>query len=316
MSEILNLSQLAKHFSDEAAAWQLLERLRWPDGPVCPHCGVVGTAYYLAPLSGERKTSTGKTSYRRVWKCADCRKQFSVLVSTIFEDTKIPLSKWLMAIHLMCAGKNGVAAFELHRQLGITAKSAWHMGHRIRMAMARPPLVDKLAGVVEMDETYIGGSAKFAHGNRIPKKVAVVTLVERNGEARSQVMHTVNRENIKQVLTDHVERDAVLNTDGFPAYREPGQDFARHDVVNHADGEYVRGEAFTNSVEGYFSQLKRSVDGTHHHVSERHLDKYLAEFDMRYSTRKLKDGERTERAIRQTVGKRLRYQEPVGDKSS
>lgn len=149
MAEIVNISQLAKHFSDEAEAWKLVERIRWPNGPVCPHCGVVDEAYYLAPKGGQRTTRTGKVSYRRLWKCAACRKQFSVLVGTIFEDSRVPLSKWLLAVHMMAANKNGVAAYELHRTLGVTHKTAWFMAHRIRYAMARPPLVDKLQGTVE-----------------------------------------------------------------------------------------------------------------------------------------------------------------------
>lgn len=188
----LNLSTIAKHFSSEEAAYELIESIRWPNGPICPHCGSVDHAYYLTPKNGYRTTSTGRTTYRRVWKCADCREQFSVLVGTIFEDSKLPLSKWLLAIHLSCQGKNGVSAHELHRTLGITYKSAWFMAHRIRYAMERPPLVDKLQGIVEADETYIGGKAKGKRGRGAANKTPVVTLVERDGEARSRVMEHVH----------------------------------------------------------------------------------------------------------------------------
>lgn len=311
MAEIKDISQLAKHFSDEAEAWKLVERIRWPEGPICPHCGTIGHAYFLAPKDGPRKTRTGKESARRVWKCGACRKQFSVLVGTIFEDSRIPLSKWLMAIHMICADKNGVAAFELHRTLGITHKSAWFMAHRIRYAMARPPLVDKLQGFVEADETYIGGKARGKRGRGAANKTPVVTLVERDGEARSQVMHTVTGENVGKVLREHMAPDATLYTDELNVYTKPGKEFAAHETVAHGQKEYSRGDVHINAAEGYFSQLKRSIDGTHHHVSERHLDRYLAEFDYRYSTRKLKDGERTEMAIRKAAGKRLRYDEPV-----
>jgi transposase-like protein len=174
----LTLSKISDHFSDEAEAYGLVERIRWPNGPVCPHCGSMH-AYYLQSKNGQRRTRTGNVTYRRLWKCADCRKQFSVLVGTIFEDSKIPLSKWLLAVHMMTSGKNGVSAHELHRDLGITYKSAWFMAHRIRYAMERPPLVDKLRGTVEADETYVGGRARGKRGRGAANKTPVLTLVER-----------------------------------------------------------------------------------------------------------------------------------------
>jgi len=159
----LTLSTIAKQYHDEAEAYKLIESLRWSNGPVCPHCGSINHAYFLTPKAGARKTRTGAASARRVWKCGDCRKQFSVLVGTIFEDSKIPLSKWLLAIHQLCSDKNGTAAHELHRTLGITQKSAWFMAHRIRYAMERDPLAGMLQGTVEVDETYWGGEAKNMH---------------------------------------------------------------------------------------------------------------------------------------------------------
>jgi transposase-like protein len=312
MSEVKNLSQLAKGFSDEDEAYRLMERIRWPGGRVvCPHCGVVGKAYYLEPKDGHRTTRTGKTTHRRVWKCAECRQQFSVLVGTIFEDSRVPLSKWLLAVHMMCADKNGVAAYELHRTLGVAYRTAWFMAHRIREAMKLPPLVDKLAGTVEADETYIGGKAKGKRGRGALNKVPVVTLVERDGEARSQAMHAVTSANIDAVLSEQVDEQATIFTDELNVYTTPGKKFAAHETVAHGKGEYSRGEVHINTAEGYFSQLKRSIDGTHHHVSERHLPRYLAEFDYRYSTRKMKDGVRTEQTIRRAAGKRLRYQVTV-----
>ncbi|HLX57948.1 MAG TPA: IS1595 family transposase [Ktedonobacteraceae bacterium] len=313
----LNLSTIAKHFSSEEAAYELIESIRWPAGPICPHCGSVDHAYFLTPENGYRTTSTGKVSYRRVWKCADCRQQFSVLVGTIFEDSKIPLSKWLLAIHLLCQGKNGVSAHELHRTLKITYKSAWFMAHRIRYAMERQPLAgmlatdDQLTGIVEADETYIGGKARGKRGRGAANKTPVVTLVERNGEARSQVMEHVTGKNIKQTLEVQVSKDALLMTDELNVYTEAGKSFASHETVEHGKGEYVRGKAHINTAEGYFSQLKRSIDGTHHHVSAHHLHRYLGEFDYRYNTRKITDSERTQQAIQQTTGKRLMYQQPI-----
>lgn len=312
----LTLSTLAAHFSDEESAYLLMEATRWPQGPVCPHCGSVNRAYYLAPKSGARTTRTGKTTYRRLWKCADCRQQFSVLVGTIFEDSHIPLSKWLLAIHLLCAGKNGVSALELSRTLGIAYRSAWFMCHRIRYAMARPPLVDKLTGTVEADETYVGGRAHGKRGRGAANKTPVFTLVERDGQARSQVMQRVTGENVGEVLRTQVESESTLMTDTFPVYTKPGQEFAEHETVDHGRKEYARTtergkRAHINTAEGFFSQLKRSIDGTHHHVSAKHLHRYLAEFDYRYNTRKVKDGTRTMQTIRQSAGKRLRYREPV-----
>lgn len=319
MTDELNLSTLAKQYSDETAAWAYMESIRWPNGPVCPHCGTINHAYYLAPKSGERTTKTGKVSYRRLWKCGDCRQQFSVLVGTIFEDSHIPLSKWLIAYYLICAGKNGVAALELSRILGIAYSSAWFMAHRIRFALSRPDGQDKLGRVVEADETYIGGKAKGKRGRGAANKTPVVTLIERDGEARSQVVTNVTGENIKAVLQKHVAPEATLMTDSFPVYNKPGQEFAAHHTVDHGAKEYARTEGegesairvHINTAEGFFSQLKRSIDGTYHHVSEEHLHRYLAEFDYRYNTRKVKDSERTITAIRQAAGKRLMYRNTV-----
>lgn len=306
--EELNLSTLAKQFSDEAHAWKLMESIRWPNGPVCPHCGNVERSYLLKP----RKTRNGNISSRRLWKCRDCRRQLSVLIGTIFERTHVPLSKWLLAIHMMCAGKNGVSAHELHRQLGITLKTAWFVAHRVRYAMTRSPLADKLSGVVESDETYIGGRETGVGPGRPglgSRKTPILTFVERNGEARSRIMSRVTRENIERALKEDVDPAAILMTDELPTYRAPGRLFAGHETVQHGKREYVRGRAHVNTAEGFFSQLKRSIDGTHHHVSREHLSRYLAEFDYRYSTRKMTDGQRTALTITKAEGKRLQYRE-------
>lgn len=196
----ITISHLAKHYSDEGAAYQFLESIRWPDGPICPHCK--GTkAYFLQP-KGDRYTRTGHATPRRVWKCAACRKQFSVLIGTIFEDSRIPVSKWLLAMHMLCSAKNGVAARELARTLEVTVKSAWFMAHRLRYAMTQLPLTELLSGTVEADETYIGGrprrknnmprmTPKEAARHRMDNKVPVVSLVERGGQVRSRVMKKV-----------------------------------------------------------------------------------------------------------------------------
>ncbi|MEK7233565.1 MAG: IS1595 family transposase [Elusimicrobiota bacterium] len=262
---------------------------------------------------GQKVLRSGKPSPRRVWRCKGCRKDFTVLVGTIFEGTHIPVSKWLLGLFLMNTGKNGVSAHELHRQLGVTLKTAWFMSHRIRYAMGQEPLRSKLVGIVEADETYIGGRRRGTRRGRPSRdshKVAVMTLVSRDGEARSQVVDRVTGDRLGKVLAEHMEPEAVLMTDEYSAYKKPGQQFAAHHTVNHAQGEYGRGTVTTNTVEGYFSQLKRSIDGTHHHVSRRHLPKYLGEFDYRYSTRKMSDGDRMVETIKRAEGKRLRYSDP------
>jgi transposase-like protein len=316
----LTLSAIAKQFSDEEEAYKYVEQIRWANGIVCPHCGSVNKAYYLEPKEGQRKTRTGKKTYRRVWKCAECHEQFSVLVGTIFEDSKIPLSKWLLAVHEICADKNGVSSMELARKLDITQKSAWFMAHRIRYALDRSPLSDMLKGTVEADETYMGGKAKNMHkakreqeiqGRGTVGKTPVFSMVVRNGEVRSQVLGEVNSETVRQPLKANIDAQAILNTDTSPVYNQVGKEFAAHETVDHGKEEYVRGDAHINTAEGYFSQLKRSIDGTHHHVSDKHLPRYLVEFDYRYSTRKEEDGKRTEDAIKRTVGKRLTYEETI-----
>ncbi|MCH7586001.1 MAG: IS1595 family transposase [Acidobacteria bacterium] len=302
---------MALHFSDGEEAYKLIESIRWPDGPICPHCGHDGKHYFLNPKGGTRKTTRGTISKRRVWKCSACRKQFSVLVGTIFHGTHIPLPKWLLAIHLISAGKNGVSAHELHRQLGITYKTAWFLAHRIRYAMARSPLAERLTGTIEADETYIGGKGKRrGRPGADSPKTPVVSLVQRDGEVRSTVVANVTGATLGQLLKENVDPTATLMTDEFAAYKQPGKGFAAHQTVTHKKGEYARGNVTTNRVEGYFSQLKRSIDGTHHRVSREHLHRYLSEFDYRYSTRKISDGARTVRMIRQSEGKRLKYADP------
>jgi len=301
MKNELNFSQIAKLYSGEEDAYKFLESILWENGIPCPHCGNIG-AYLMEPKSGERKTRTGKVTPRRVWRCNACGMQFSVLVGTIFEDSRIPLSKWLLAIHELNADKNGISSCELGRKLGITQKSAWFMAQRIRFGMAHTSLESKLSGNVEVDETYIGGLEKNKHtskrtednqGRSTKTKTPVLSSVQRGGRVYSKSMKTVSSQNIRKVLNERVSHKATLHTDTFPAYESVGKEFNAHETVDHGTGEYVNGNAYTNTVEGYFSQLKRSLSGTFHHVSEKHLDRYLAEFDYRYNTRGEKDGDRT-----------------------
>ena len=255
-----------------------------------------------------------------VWKCRACRKQFTVTVGTIFEDSHIPLNKWLHAIHELCASKKGKSAHQLHRTLGVTYKSAWFLAHRIRWAMTQPPLVQKLLGTVEVDEAYIGGKARAgarrAKGQRgrSPEgnKVPVVVLVERQGKARTMPVGRVTARNLRGVIADHVDPSAVLMTDDYGAYYGAGRGFAGHKTVSHSQGQYVQGDVHTNTAESYFATLKRGITGIYHHVGKNHLHRYLGEFDFRYNTRKRQDGERTALAIQKAEGKRLMFKRPTG----
>ncbi len=322
--EPFTLRAASKALADEGAAWELFETLRWPAGPVCPHCDETGNLTYLEPRDGPRRTPTGKVSHRRVWKCNACRRQFTALIGTIFEDSRIPLGKWLMAVYLTASAKNGVSAHELHRDLGITYKSAWFMSHRLRLAMSLSPAAEMWTNsTVVADETFIGGKPRNRHGGTIMKgtnkhaesrKTAVLSLVNKEkGEVRSRVVTDVTGATLKKAMEDQMDFDSTtLYTDKGSHYVALGQEFAVHEAVDHGAGEYVRGPVSTNLAEGYFSQLKRSIDGTHHHVSREHLDRYTGEFDFRYGTRRLADSERAVRIVEQSEGKRLSYYRLTG----
>lgn len=307
--EAMNLNELAKNFSDEDKARKFLEELRWSDGVVCPHCGVADEAYRLVAKK------EGKAHVRKgVWKCKACREQFTVTVGTIFEDSHIPLNKWLMAIYLLCGSKKGMSAHQLHRMLGVTYKSAWFMAHRIRYAMSDRPS-GQLSGIVEVDETYVGG--KRRHGappgrpGRESHKAAVVSLVERNGKVCSFHVERVTAKNLRPVLGEYIKAGSNIMTDDFSVYPWIISPPHVHDVINHSLKVYVRYEngkkIHTNTVEGYFGNLKRGINGVYHHVGKQHLHRYLSEFDFRYNSREVTDGERALQALKGFEGKRLTY---------
>lgn len=294
-------------FTNEAKARKHLESLLWPHGPVCPHCSETKR---LAKI-------TGKTARPGLHRCNACKKQFTVTVGTIFERSKIPLSTWLLAFHLMASSKKGMSAHQLHRSLGVTYKTAWFMAHRIRESM-RETKGGGLGGqnkVVEADETWVGGKAKNAkRGAPIPTKEPVVALVERDGRVRSFHLTAVSRNTLRPILVTQVDRKSYLMTDENRAYVRVGREFSGHGSVNHSIEEYVRGGFWhTNTVESYFSILKRGITGTYQHVSQQHLKRYLGEFDFRHNFRSalgVSDADRTVKAIKGAVGKRLTYQQP------
>lgn len=293
-------------YSDKDKAREHLEALHWPNGPVCPKCGETTRVKRLA----------GKSTRPGVVMCNACRKPFTVTVGTIFEDSKIPLNKWLLGFRLMAGSKKGISAHQLHRSLGITYKSAWFMAHRIREAMNMEPeglLGEGPNAVVEADETYIGGKAKNRAFRKPAPKKAVVALVERDGMARSFHVANVNAKTLRPLIVTNVDRSAHLMTDESGVYTRVGRKFNGHSVVNHSAKEYVTTGGFkhSNTAENFFSIFKRGVIGTYHHMSEAHLARYCAEFDFRYNTRKLTDAERTDEAMVGAKGKRLTYRQPA-----
>lgn len=315
----MNLNDITKHTQTEDKAREFLEAERWPKGAICPHCGVEGQSYRLkAKAESKHPVRPG------VWKCGGCRKQFTVKVGTIFEDSHIPLTTWLKAIHLLCASKKGMSAHQLHRMLGVTYKSAWFMAHRIRYAMTQEPLSSKLTGIVEVDETYIGGKRYFGPqsikaGERAKDrpapfsgKEAVVSVLQRDGRVQSRHIGHVNAKTLRPIIDQMVAEDAHLMTDTSTVLTSAGSE-RKHSQVNHKRKEYVRREngvcITTNGVEGYFANLKRGLNGVYHHVGKQHLHRYLSEFDFRYNARKLKDGERSLLAIKGTSGKRLKLRD-------
>jgi transposase-like protein len=297
-------------FNDEEAARAHFERLRWPNGPVCPHCGVIGDATELR----------GKSTRPGVYKCKACRKPFTATIGTLYERSHIPLHKWLLATSLMCSSKKGMSAHQLWRMLGFGSyRTAWFMAHRIREGMREAKLPGSSMGgagkFVEVDETYVGGRARNRAYREPPPKEAVMALVERGGQVRSFHLRVANvtAETVKPIIAEVLSTDSHLRTDESGIYWKIGEEFASHRTVNHAANEYVRGDAYTNTIDGYFSILKRGIYGVYHHVSQEHLKRYLCEFDFRYNYRValgFNDTARAALAVKGIAGKRLTYRLP------
>lgn len=301
-------------FHNEDKAQEHIERSRWADGVTCPHCG-----------SDRIRRMEGKTQ-AGMFLCNDCRDKFTVRTGTVMERSHVPLHKWLLATHLLAASKKGMSAKQIERMLGVTYKTAWFLCHRIREAMDGATGTDPLGGpgkVVEADEAFVGGSqSNQTYRKTAPKKV-IVTLVERDGRARTFHVANVHANTLRSVLVQHVDRASTLSTDNWAGYKPVGREFRAHGWVDHKSGEYAKTKTFmrmswqvstqhwhSNTAENFFSIFKRGVVGTYHHLSEAHLHRYTAEFDFRYNTREMTDGERAAIALKGMEGKRLTYRRP------
>jgi transposase-like protein len=313
------LARLPKACSDELTAVEFMEEQRWGDTPGCPRCGDTAVA--------KMKAKDGTRNARFLWRCGGCKKQFTVRVGTVMEDSPIPVRFWCLAFYRACASKKGVSALQIQRETGLSYKSALFMMHRIRWAMAPAneelPKLGENGEVVEFDETYVGGKprriSKRADGKtrRGPgwdfskRKTPVVAGVERGGRVHARVVADVTKATLPKHLTELVDTSANLMTDEKPSYKKIGRSYASHQTVHHKSGEYVRGVVSTNTIEGFWAGLKRQLNGTHHSVSKRHLHRYVAESEFKYNNRGLDDGARTVLAIQAADGKRLTYKEQI-----
>ena len=311
MASVLNEA----YFHDEAAAFEALEGIIWPNGPVCQHCGATDRINRLPVqrTKPSKKNPNGKPVYG-LWKCYHCRGQFNVRKNTIFATSHLELRQWFQCAYLLCSSKKGISSHQLSRTLGCTVKTAWFASHRIREAM-RDGKIAPIGGggkIVEADETFLGNKKGFKKRPGVGHKMAVMSLVERSGPVRSIVLDSVTRTDVEHVIRKNVRHDSRLMTDTAPYYKRGNLGTAQHEMVNHYANEYVRGDASTNTLEGYFSVFKRGMKGIYQHCSERHLHRYLSEFDFRYNNRiaaGVNDMARTDNALRGSIGKRLTYRD-------
>lgn len=292
--------------ADERKAVEFMEKQRWGDKPTCPHC----ESEKVKQVMNKEGTERNK---RFLWRCHDCKKQFTVRIGTVFEESRIPLKHWCLAFWRASSSKKGVSALQISRETGLSYKSALFMMHRIRFAMT-PDTPEKLEGDVEVDETYVGGKPRFkgqSKRGRGTKKTPVVGLVQRNGDVRARVITDVTGKTLKQAIKDYVSEESRIITDEHLGYKGIGKHFKKgHHSVNHGRKEYVRGDIYTNTIESFFAIVKRGLIGTYHNVSKKHLHRYIGQFEFMYNTRKTDDGERLSYAIRSANGKRLMYKEP------
>src|SRR3954470_1764643 len=294
----------ARHFHDEAAAFEYVEARVWPNGPTCPHCGGVERISKMQ----------GQSTRQGLYKCYQCRKPFTVRIGTIFESSKVPLHVWLQAMYLVAGSKKGISSHQLARTLGLTVKTAWFLSHRIREAMREGDLAPfgEGGGAVEVDETYIGRKKGMPIRGAYHHKMAVLGLVDReSGRARLFHLEKASGRNIQPIVLANLSREARLMTDENTMYRKIGREFAEHGAVHHYNEEYVRGDVTTNTVEGAFSIFKRGMRGVYQHCAEKHLHRYLAEFEFRYNNRTalgITDAQRADRILSGIIGKRLTYE--------
>ena len=306
--------------ADETAAVEFMEKQRWGSTPACVRCGDTNVS--------QMKGKDGQRNKRFLWRCHSCKQQYSVRIGTIMEESRIPVRHWCYAFWAAAASKKGISALQIRRQTRLSYKSALFLMHRIRWALTpTDPNPPKLAGIVEVDETYVGGKvrnrsrpervAARRDGNlrRFPKrsndKVPVMALIQRGGDVRAMVVPSVTAGNVRALLMGNIDPSARLMTDEARVYRKVGQPFASHEMVNHSLFEYARGEAHINTAESFFSRLKRQLYGTHHSVSKKHLHRYLSEVAFKHNTRNMEDGERVVQAIQGGERKRLRYKAPI-----
>lgn len=302
--------------TNETAAVEFMEKQRWGNMPACPHCGSINIA--------KMTDGTGGRNKRFLWRCHDCKEQYTVRIGTVFEDSRLPLRHWCYAFWAACPHKKGISALQISRQCLITYKSALFLMHRVRYAMAEPKQHRQLKGIVEVDETYVGGKPrqgakeiqidhrkhKYKCG-RGTKKTPVLALVERGGNVRARIVPNVTAKTLGKIMPKEIHPSARLMTDNYYSYHSIGKHFASHDIIRHTIGEYARGDVTSNTAESFFAILKRGIYGTFHAVSKKHLHRYIDEFAFRWNTRKVNDGERITEAIRAAEGKRLMYRQPI-----